>query len=116
MPESKGLLQWDKSLNIGIKGIDHQHQKLLEKLNAFLDSITLGKGVDEVSSTIKFLELYVKIHFSTEEKYMEKYSYPGLESHKKLHHYFTQIVKDIKKEFLAEGASMQLRAKIIDEV
>lgn len=90
------ILQWDDRLNTGIEGIDNQHKKLLERLNFLVDAVAKGKSLFEIKNTIKFLELYVKIHFETEEKYMVKYKYSRYQEHEKQHSEFKKTVLDFK--------------------
>lgn len=106
------ILQWDNRLSVGIEGIDNQHKKLLERLNILLDAVAMGRSVQEIKNTIKFLELYVKIHFETEEKYMVKYKYPRFKEHKEQHSDFRETVLDFKKNFEVHGISHNLIEKI----
>ncbi len=70
---SEEFYKWDKKFNTGIVWIDKQHKKLLEKINILVNAVIKREYRKEIESTIQFLEVYTKTHFSTEEKFMKKY-------------------------------------------
>lgn len=78
-------MKWEKDYNTGIPSIDEQHQELcymISKLDASIDS---DKSKQTVGNILKELVVYVKFHFTDEEKVMRQISYPDFERHKKLH-------------------------------
>ena len=99
----------------GISAIDTQHKELIDRVNSLLESIVLAKGNEKVAKTIEFLESYVKIHFDTEEDYMERYNYPDYQLHKKEHAMLTNNVLRLKKELEQMGATHQL-SKAVREI
>lgn len=50
---------WDKSLETGNPSIDSQHKSLINAINELLDACSQGKGRNEVSKTLNFLQDYV---------------------------------------------------------
>lgn len=49
---------------------------------------------------LKFLDLYVKIHFRTEEKFIKQTNYPYLEEHKRQYKDMIDFVENMKKTFV----------------
>jgi hemerythrin len=92
------FMEWDDRFSVNITTIDDQHKKLIGMVNTFYDSIQDGKKA-AFGSLLKDLVNYTIYHFSTEEKYMERFNYPEIESHKQEHRLFTDKVLDVKKRF-----------------
>jgi len=58
-----------------------------------------GKGKEVLGKTLMDLIDYTKLHFATEEKYMNLYKYPILISHKYEHDMLTKQVISLNDEF-----------------
>lgn len=106
-------IEWDDSLSVGITLIDAQHKMLIQKLNDMACSIEEHQGASNIMKTLNFMIEYTEFHFSTEEKNMAKFNYPGLDAHKKAHGEFTTVLNDLLQDFDEEGGSEAL-AKSID--
>jgi len=102
------FVKWKDDLSVGIDWIDRQHQELFKRINSFLEGMQKGKGKEELEELMDFLANYVQEHFQTEERYMQKYNYPGLSEHKKQHQSFIQEVENLKGKFAEEGPSLTL--------
>lgn len=90
-----GFLKWDDSFSVNVREIDLQHQKLIEMLNEFYGHI--GKNSGEAFRTLlNSLVEYTQYHFSTEERYFAKFSYPDSKTHAEIHKQFTEKVLDVK--------------------
>ncbi len=92
------FVKWKDDLSVGIDWIDRQHQELFKRINSFLEGMQKGKGKEELEELMDFLANYVQEHFQTEERYMQKYNYPGLSEHKKQHQSFIQEVENLKRK------------------
>jgi hemerythrin len=81
------LLEWDERYSVGIELIDEQHRELASQIN----NICLGchKGGREAKiffdSNIHRLLRYMRYHFSSEEKLLERIKYPDLSTHSQQH-------------------------------
>ena len=114
--EKVTLYKLDESTTTGISIIDSQHTELFDRVNNLLKALTLAKGKEQVTDTVKFLESYVNVHLSTEEDYMVKYNYSGYPPHKTAHTIFTNNVLNLKKEFEEKGATLQLAVTIRETI
>jgi len=94
-----GLIQWNSSLSIGINEIDEQHKKLIVMINQLQDAMRVGKGKEILGTTLNELVRYTVYHFSTEEKYFDRYDYPETATHIDEHAKFIREVSAFKKEF-----------------
>jgi hemerythrin len=112
------IFEWNDSLSIGIQEIDNQHKELIKKLNELAEYIQQKKGKDKIGSTLRFMKDYSIIHFSTEEGFMAKLEYPGLEKQQMEHEKFKvtaeRLVRDLEKEKDMEIFASQVQRFLID--
>ncbi len=93
---------WNEKFETGIRDMDMQHRKLVQILNQYFDAMKSGQARDVLDVTLKELANYTKSHFASEEKLMEKFQYPQLEDHKKMHLALIKQVNEILSK-LKEG-------------
>lgn len=82
-------LVWQDRFNLGVDVIDKEHKKLFSILNKLFAS----KRQDEKSrwacqEGIKYFKEHAMKHFAEEEVYMVSISYPGFETHRRVHDNF----------------------------
>ncbi len=85
-------------------------------MNDLTDALGRGEVWVELENIVKFLERYVHVHFETEEKYMQKYNYPGYGMHKREHQQFLKDFNNLKNEFKTKGISTKLATQIHRQV
>jgi len=90
---------WTSEFNVNIKIIDEQHKKLVETINMLYDAVMKGQGKSALAEVFRNLTEYTSIHFTTEEDFMIKYSYPGYEEQKKEHERCISKMLDFKHRF-----------------
>jgi hemerythrin-like metal-binding protein len=93
------LFVWDSKLKTNISVCDEQHQKLIALLNELHEAMISKKDKNLIGNTLDELIEYAVYHFQTEEKLLEQYEFPYLNSHKAEHANFSKEVFDIKKRF-----------------
>lgn len=99
-------IEWRESLAIGVEQIDTQHKELLNHFNGLLQACEAGKGIGELKELLRFLDDYVKRHFSDEESLQRLRAYPGYEAHKQEHESFILKLKNLKDEIESEGIAV----------
>ena len=67
---------WDKTFSVGINGLDEQHKKLVEMINALIEAKEAKVESEIISETLMKMAEYASVLFNQEEKYMIKYNYP----------------------------------------
>jgi hemerythrin len=94
------IVEWATRYKIGIPVIDEQHKKLINMTNDLYMACRGGVGAANAyfRTTVRKAVDYVRFHFSTEEKILERISYPGITAHKKEHEDF---VKEILRQVQA---------------
>ena len=79
------LIEWTKSLSLGIDQIDKDHESLVGIINRFDDAVKLEHGKEIIGEILSELSDYVGYHFDHEEQFMRRYHYPGANEHIALH-------------------------------
>jgi hemerythrin len=82
----KKKIIWTKKLETGMKDIDKQHQHFIGILNIIFELSKKSKNdqktkVLSLKSALNDLVEYARVHFSTEENYFRKFSYPYINEH-----------------------------------
>jgi len=84
-------------MNLGIRDLDDQHKAFFLHVVGLRRALTEGSGGREkLMQTFRFLDTFIEEHFSAEEKYMRRYSYPGILLHKTEHQAFIRSVAEFK--------------------
>ncbi len=102
------MLAWDDSLSVNIDEIDSQHKVLVDMINGLHEAMRTGKGVKVLERLVDGLKNYAVEHFGVEERYMEKYKYPGYLNHKKEHERFVGKVLEFETAFKQGKASLTM--------
>lgn len=93
------LVKWDNSLSVGVKVIDEQHKNFVTLLNGLFAAMKVGKGKDVLDKLLNELANYTVYHFSTEEKYFDKYKYEETLDHKAEHKNFISTINDFMSKY-----------------
>ena len=96
------FIEWKDSYNIGIKEIDNQHRGLFDIISKLFNSRLYEPDGKYFYLTLnKFME-YAQVHFSTEERFMQKAQYEKFEEHRHEHELFIEqvlrLVRDVEKK------------------
>lgn len=101
-------ITWNNNLMTGVESIDNQHKELFSRFDSLLTACNQGKGKSEVIHLLQFLDDYIKEHFAAEEQLQIKHNYPHYGEHKAQHVTFVADVDRLKKQFMAEGATLPI--------
>jgi hemerythrin len=92
------FIAWTKKMSVHIKDIDEQHKHLLDLINRADKYLEHGKK-DDLKEIVNELVEYTRVHFSTEERYFEKWDYPYADEHNKAHAKLISNVLEYKDRF-----------------
>lgn len=98
---------WKEHYRVGSELIDYQHQELFSRVANFI-RVVQGEGtweerLQEVQSTLEFMQHYVIIHFADEENLQREIGYPGLEKHAAIHQAFKDEIQAFADKVAQEG-------------
>lgn len=92
------LLEWDESFSVKINLIDRQHQKLFRMANEYHQAIKEGKSSSALSNLLYGLAEYATVHFSTEERYFDRFNFEDSKAHKQEHRVLEAKIGDLKSK------------------
>ena len=95
------LIVWRDEFALGIPGVDHEHQELIELINRVHDE---AQGEGECSAIVGFLgelHAHVSAHFALEEKLMREHRYAGYQAHKDDHERLLEDIVVLIEDFEA---------------
>ena len=86
------IVQWDGSMNIGVKEIDAQHEHLFTVINNMQEKMLKAHNRNAVIDALDSARNFVRYHFATEEKLLLAHAYPDLENHLADHRAFGEKI------------------------
>lgn len=89
------LYEWSEEYSVGIPSIDEQHQRIFALAQSMHLALQKGDAQDMAETILFELTAYVQSHFADEEQRMREVSYPGLESHSKIHRQMAVRLNDM---------------------
>lgn len=96
--------------------IDTEHRELLNAINNLMDACSKGKGKDEITKTLTFLNNYVVKHFSDEERLQIQSRYPNYQAHKNFHESYKAEMQTLANELAANGYSIAFLSKVNQKI
>jgi len=93
------FMQWSSELELHIAEIDRQHQRLVELINQFDDSVQAQHGADMLDKVLNELLDYTQTHFTYEESLLSKHGYPMHPEHKAEHEALAEKVMFMQNMF-----------------
>jgi len=109
-------LEWKEVYSVGVKEIDGQHQKIFTLLNKLNDAFaTKNQGNDYEAIIMEMID-YADYHFSTEEKYFDKFQYPERDTHKSQHDEYKNKVFDFHRRLIEKGDADNLLLDLLNFV
>ena len=103
---------WNDSLLVGVAQIDGQHRRLIEAIDRLMTACEDGKEKTEIGKYLVLTADFAKEHLRDEENLQERYSYPGINAHKRLHAQFVLTINGLIKEYERTGPNVAMTAKL----
>jgi hemerythrin len=109
--QDTNLVEWDDQYVVGIPLIDEQHKTLINMTNELYLGCLKGDAAAEAYflKTIHKAVDYVRFHFSSEEKLLNRIGYPNFTAHKKEH-------EDFAREIIQQVEAFQAGKKFVPNV
>ena len=100
---------WKEAFNTNIPVLDRQHRKIFAVLNRLYDAVQTPVDKKYVLQSLREMNEYSNLHFTTEERLMSQYGYPELETQKEQHKYYReQMVVQLTRAFYEEKEAVCL--------
>ena len=78
-------IAWKPEYELGIPIIDEQHRGIVTTINSLYYGIQHNFGKEILAPITDMVYDYTRIHFQTEESFLEKIDFPNAEKHHELH-------------------------------
>ena len=92
------FIVWKDEFSVGSQTLDAQHTLILNMINKLYNEMQLNSHPKHLNKKIRELYLYVATHFSMEERIMQEYGFPGLQSHIEEHRTYAQKTDDFMRQ------------------
>lgn len=102
------LIEWNQGFSVGVTEMDNQHKQLVNLLNDLYSAMQSKKSSEIIGNVLNKLISYTKTHFTSEEEFMKKHSYPGLANQIKEHAAFVDKALKFKSDYDAGKTSMSV--------
>lgn len=99
---------WSGEFEVGVELIDRQHRELIDRINRLMSGIREGRGREETSGLMRFLQEYVVEHFKAEEGFMLRNHYADYAEHKELHDTFIADLEELVDTLESSGVDSNL--------
>jgi hemerythrin len=109
---------WEEKYRTGIKEIDDQHKYFIELLNNYFHAADENRSQEEMKELFRKISDYAIEHFTTEEKYFDKFNFQEAEEHKLKHQEMLneiKIIKTIKDKDDVDFSVMLFLSEWLDE-
>ena len=110
------MIKFDKSLEVGVKLIDEQHQELIRQINAFVSLGAKSYTKEETQKMLVALGSYIRKHFTEEQQLHENSNYPDAKRHKTLHAHYINEFEELHSEFNKNGISAAFTLKLTNSI
>ena len=105
-------LEWDDSLETGVKLVDIQHKYLIHIINELAEAIEMGAAGSAVGRMIVLLKEYTVWHFGREELCMDRFQCPAADGNKNAHALFIKTFEAYQKEFREHGGGEEIALRM----
>ena len=89
------LIEWKKEFETGVEDVDHEHQELVDLINALHAKLETGADQDTVADFLGEVFARISAHFALEETVMRKHDYDEYAAHKADHEALLDDIRDI---------------------
>jgi hemerythrin-like metal-binding protein len=95
-------IQWLPIYSVHVRVIDAQHQRFVGIINQLDSAIREHRVEEELGGIFEELIAYAKLHFETEEMYMERFNYEGTVAHKEAHAKLAAQLAEYRERYVGD--------------
>jgi len=93
------LLEWKPEFSVGNAAIDHEHEQMIQQINALYDQLSVPVDAANVEAVLGEIHADISAHFALEERLMQKADYVEYEDHKEDHEELLDQIHDLMENF-----------------
>ncbi|MCW8825440.1 MAG: hemerythrin family protein [Gammaproteobacteria bacterium] len=99
------FIEWSDDYCVGNNLIDIQHKLFFEMVRDLSQRVKSGKRDVQAAEIVQFLNDYIDMHFSDEEKLLREIHFPDLKNHQAIHNEFSKSIQRLNRELYSEEVS-----------
>ncbi len=110
------LLEWKPEFSIGNASIDHEHEQMIQQINALYDQLSAPVEAANGAAVLGEIHADISAHFALEERLMLKADYVEYEDHKEDHEELLDQIHDLMENFFNDPEAGQelLKSQLSD--
>lgn len=110
------LLEWRPEFSVGNPSIDHEHEHMIEQINALYDQLAEPVNARNVEEVLGEIHADISAHFALEERLMRESGYTEYEHHKNDHEDLLDQIHELMDDFYEDPETGQqlLKARLSD--
>ncbi len=110
------LLEWKPEFSVGNASIDHEHEQMIQQINALYDQLSVPVDAANVEAVLGEIHADISAHFALEERLMQKADYVEYEDHKEDHEELLDQIHDLMENFFNDPEAGQelLKSQLSD--
>ena len=94
------ILEWKSEYSVGNSSVDHEHQHMIEQINAIGGMLGDDLTVKAIESILGEIHADISAHFALEEHLMRVAKYAEYETHKKDHEDLLDEIREVMDSFV----------------
>ncbi len=98
------LLEWKAEYALGVPGVDHEHQALIELINRVYEELEPPVDSEAVQRLLGEIDVAISAHFALEELEMRAAGYAEYEAHKADHERLLDQLVDMMDRYAEDPA------------
>jgi hemerythrin len=106
------LLEWKPEFSVGNASIDHEHEQMIQQINALYDQLSVPVDAANVEAVLGEIHADISAHFALEERLMQKADYVEYDDHKEDHEELLDQIHDLMESFFNDPEAGQKLLKL----
>jgi hemerythrin len=103
------LLEWKPEYSVGNAAIDHEHESMIQQINALYATLSEPLNAESVEAVLGEVHASISAHFALEERLMREANYIEYKEHKEDHEELLDQIHDLIDSFYQDPESGQKR-------
>jgi hemerythrin len=101
------LLEWKPEYSVGNNAIDHEHEQMINQINALYDKLSKPTDIETVEAVLGEIHADISAHFALEERLMREANYVEYIDHKEDHEDLLDQIHDLIDGFYQDPEAGQ---------
>lgn len=101
------LLDWKPEYSVGNDSIDHEHQGMIQQINALYEQMERPVDTESIEALLGEIHVDISAHFALEELLMREAKYIEYEAHKSDHEDLLDQLHDLMYSFIEDPEAGQ---------